>query len=981
MVSQPITEGVTVGPPLEVSPLESTKYRALTLSNELRVLIASEFSSDKAAASLNVSVGHYSDPDELPGLAHFLEHMLFLGTEKYPDEGSYNSFIAENGGHSNAYTTPEDTNYHFEMVISDRDPDHPAPRFREALDRFAQFFTAPLFTESATDRELNAVHSEHQKNLQTDARRIYQVKKCAANPAHPMSKFGTGSKETLHDTPLEKGIDTRAALLRFHKEFYSANIMTLCIIAPYPLDLLQNWVISLFSEIPNHKRKHPSDAYVDIPLFLEEQKGTIFHVQSVRDIRLLEISWFLPSYRTKYKEKPGHFITKFLGDEADGSILSLLKKRGWCDTLAAGHNDQRTYSVLVVSCTLTTEGVNYIDDIISLIYKYIKLMKEGAVNEQYYDEASVLYGNTFRFRERDDPMNFVTRFSMAMQHFPPEHYLSGEYLFKNFDADMIQEVLSYLTPKNSLTTVSGKFVDEKKTCEKERWYETMYHAEPASDEMINMWSSDKSESDLWMPKMNPFIPTELDVIGEPLKEGEVDLEGPKVVEKNDFFVLHHKLDRTFKRPNACIRICLYSPKVYLSPLDSVMGALLVRLLEDILMEFYYPAQVAGFSYRLHHNQRGLLLNVQGYSHRIDELVITIMKKLKSFNTNQTRFDMQLDAVERMYRNFDKTQPVSRALYNVSYLLQEPQWHISEYLECLEKGVITLERMDMYVKELLTNMKMVALVSGNMTEESAISMTREIQKTLGFSSLSDSQLPSTRVAQVPIGTEIFYRMASPNSDDNNSAIEVFYQTGPRGDVKHDVTLELVSDILDKPTFHELRTVQQLGYMVFEGIGDTEGVLGLYVIVQSTIADPDELMQRIDKFLVDFRSKELENMEQDKFEDYVRSLTSNKAEPDRTLGRRSSRFWKEIMSGFQMYDRDEREIEALKTVTKEDVLRLFDEYLAVGGRFRRRVVSQIYGNQHPFEKRKVVGDSAMDVTDPIAFRRQSTLYPVLGRHDAC
>lgn len=89
-----------------------------------------------------------SDPENLPGLAHFCEHMLFLGTEKYPDENAYSTYLSQNGGHSNAATYPTMTKYYFEVNQD---------KFEGALDRFAQFFIAPLFTESATDREINAV--------------------------------------------------------------------------------------------------------------------------------------------------------------------------------------------------------------------------------------------------------------------------------------------------------------------------------------------------------------------------------------------------------------------------------------------------------------------------------------------------------------------------------------------------------------------------------------------------------------------------------------------------------------------------------------------------------------------------------------------------------------------------------------------------------------------------------------------------------
>lgn len=60
--------------------------------------------------------------------------------------------------------------------------------------RFAQFFLCPLFDESCKDREVNAVDSEHEKNLMNDAWRLFQLEKATGNPNHPFSKFGTGRK-------------------------------------------------------------------------------------------------------------------------------------------------------------------------------------------------------------------------------------------------------------------------------------------------------------------------------------------------------------------------------------------------------------------------------------------------------------------------------------------------------------------------------------------------------------------------------------------------------------------------------------------------------------------------------------------------------------------------------------------------------------------------------------------------------------------
>ena len=119
------------------------------------------------------------NPPELPGLAHFLEHMLFLGTEKYPVEDEYASYLSAHGGDSNAFTSDTSTNFYFSVSHE---------FFEPALDRFAQFFLSPLFTEESTERELNAVDSEHMKNLENDAWRLAQLNRSTADQSHPYSQ-------------------------------------------------------------------------------------------------------------------------------------------------------------------------------------------------------------------------------------------------------------------------------------------------------------------------------------------------------------------------------------------------------------------------------------------------------------------------------------------------------------------------------------------------------------------------------------------------------------------------------------------------------------------------------------------------------------------------------------------------------------------------------------------------------------------------
>ena len=71
-----------------------------------------------AYCSLAVNVGSYNDPPERPGLAHFLEHMIFMGSKKYPQEDSYSNHVSAFGGYCNAYTELEWTNYQFQIAYS-----------------------------------------------------------------------------------------------------------------------------------------------------------------------------------------------------------------------------------------------------------------------------------------------------------------------------------------------------------------------------------------------------------------------------------------------------------------------------------------------------------------------------------------------------------------------------------------------------------------------------------------------------------------------------------------------------------------------------------------------------------------------------------------------------------------------------------------------------------------------------------------------
>ena len=303
------------------SPNDDNEYRFITLENQLEVLLVSDPDTKKAAAALDVQVGSGDNPPGRAGLAHFLEHMLFLGTDKYPDAAEYEEFITEHGGSRNAYTSFEHTNYFFDVDEA---------YLSEALDRFAQFFVAPKFDAQYVEREKNAVEAEYQMGLKSDGRRGLDVLQEVMNPEHPFSQFSVGSLDTLEDRP---EATVREDLLAFYDKHYSANQMKLAVLGSESLDELEAMARSMFSAIPNKSFEYEQIA---APLVAPGDLPMLVQITPQATMRELQVAFPIPDYRAQYTAKPLSYLGNLVGHEGAGSLLSQLKAEGLAEGLGAG---------------------------------------------------------------------------------------------------------------------------------------------------------------------------------------------------------------------------------------------------------------------------------------------------------------------------------------------------------------------------------------------------------------------------------------------------------------------------------------------------------------------------------------------------------------------------------------------------------------------------------------------------------------------
>ncbi|KAL0453102.1 UNVERIFIED_CONTAM: Insulin-degrading enzyme-like 1, peroxisomal [Sesamum latifolium] len=971
---------------------DKREYRKIVLQNNLQVLLISDSETDKCAASMDVRVGSFSDPEGLEGLAHFLEHMLFYASEKYPLEDSYSKYISEHGGSTNAFTSSEHTNYYFDV-----NPDC----FEEALDRFAQFFIKPLMSADATTREIKAVDSENQKNLLSDVWRMNQdlnddekiyilplelngkvLKPLELNDAsetelqkhlsvkdHPYHKFSTGNWDTLEVRPKERGIDTREELLRFYNENYSANLMHLVIYTKDGLDKSEILVRSKFQDIRNTDRSCIS--FTGQPCDSESLQILVKAVPIKRGHKLRFVWPMTPGIR-HYKEGPSRCVKVKTSIILSYALIvehetffrkgNSRRQISWATSLSAGESDWTyEFSFFKVVIDLTDAGHEHFEDIVALLFKYIHLLQQSGPCQWIFDELAAICETSFHYQDKIRPIDYVVNVAFNMQFYPPKDWLVGSSLPSKFNPERIQSALKELSPYNvRIFWESTKF--EGLTDLTEPWYGTAYSIERLPGSTIEQWIKTAPNEDLHLPGRNVFIPTDLS-----LKTVSEQINLPVLLRKTPYSRLWFKPDTAFSTPKAYVKIDFNCPVSGNSPESEVLTEIFTRLLMDYLNEYAYDAQVAGLYYGVTNTDYGFQVTVVGYNHKLKILLETVVHRIANFEVKPDRFaviKVDLDSISeakqrgidhKEYQNMKFQQPYQQAMYYCSLILQDQTWPWTDELEVLPH--LEAENLVKFYPLMLSRTFLECYAAGNIEPNEAESMTQQIEDIFfkGSNPLSQalfaSQYMTNRIIKLERGRNYFYSAEGLNPSDENSALIHYIQLN-----------NLLSISLD-----------QLSNLVI--LLNDSGVRGVQFIIQSNVKGPGQIDLRVESFLKMFETK-LYEMPSDEFKSNVNALIEMKLEKHKNLREESGFYWREISDGTLKFDRREREVEELKRLSQKELIDFFNDYIRVGALQKKSLSVRIYGNAHSSEQQADNSQPAesnnVRVEDIFSFRRSRPLY---------
>ncbi|XP_076582903.1 nardilysin b [Chaetodon auriga] len=869
-------------------------------------------SEKQAAAALCISVGSFSDPDDLPGLAHFLEHMVFMGSEKYPAENGFDAFLKKHGGSDNASTDCERTIFQFDVQRK---------HFREALDRWAQFFICPLMIEDAIDREVEAVDSEYQLARPSDSHRKEMLFGSLAKPGHPMSKFCWGNAQTLKHEPREKQINTYQRLRHFWRRYYSAHYMTLAVQSKETLDTLEQWVREIFIKVPNNGEPRADFSHLQQP-FDTPDFNKLYRVVPVRKVHALTISWAVPPQGKHYRVKPLHYISWLIGHEGTGSILSLLRRKCWALALFGGNSEtgfdqNTTYSIFSISITLTDQGYQNFHQVVHLVFQYLKMLQTLGPQQRIYEEIQKIEANEFHYQEQTDPIEFVENICENMQLFPKEDFLTGDQLMFEYEPQVISAALSLLTPdRANLLLLSPE--NEGHCPLREKWFGTCYSMEDISEEWAQRWAGDfELNPELHLPAENKFIATDFT-----LKTSDCpDSEFPVRIANTERGCLWYKKDNKFKIPKAYIRFNLISPMIQKSPENLVLFDLFVNVLAHNLAEPAYEADVAQLEYKLVAGEHGLVVRLKGFNHKLPLLLKLIVDHLAEFSAEPGVFTMFSEQLKKTYFNIlIKPERLGKDVRLL--ILEHSRWSVIQKYQAVMKG-LTVDDLLTFASGLKAELYTEGLVQGNFTSTESKEFLQYFIDKLHFQPLSAEVPVLFRVVELPQKQHLC-KVKSLNKGDANSEVTVYYQSGLKNLREH-ALMELMVMHMEEPCFDFLRTKETLGYQVYPTCRNTSGVLGFSITVetQATKFSTEFVEAKIEEFLDSFGER-LSSLSEEAFRSQVTALIKLKECEDAHLGEEVDRNWFEVVTQQYVFKRLNKEIEALKLFSQEELVSWFLEH---------------------------------------------------------
>jgi insulysin len=824
--------GVFTGAFAQTTQDARMRTESFSLPNGIQGIAVSIPRAKLASIGVSLPVGYFDDPAQHPGLAHYLEHMLFMGSSKFPSESEYRDFVETRGGNSNAFTSKHETNYQLSL---------PPKYMSEGLERFSDFFKAPLFDESFLEREKTAVHNEFQNYLQNDGWRFRRIMHLNAGASHPISKFWVGNLESLKNAK-------KADLQEFYNKHYGADHMKIAITGPQSTSELVKLATAHFSEIPR-RNIEPAVFLAPEPQDLPRQ----IEVMAATEEKSLDFYFTVKQPTANWMRKEIRFLVRLLNKKHIGSLYSILTEKELISDVSAWDANYPGFSFVSIRLKLTDKGTKDLGLLKRTVFGYIQFLKSNATQATLVGLLADFERSTARaYKELElssDASEAGKLASLLLEFGKGDELLKKSYIGAPFSQNAFKQLLGELSPQKLTVLYMSDRADLSEKCPV--WKIPYSVTKMSVAETRNLEEAPFTE-EMKFPTENPYEPKSFDMLVATTDQKLLELPTEN---RGALFLLR---SAEYAIPKVYSYFDLRSDLIKPTESSEAVKNLLTQVLKQYLSDWLAKIENSGQSFSVVLGSNSLSFSMVSYPGTSQPILRDYLNGIKHFGEFLSHLEPSVletfkGSVVDSIHSKKIEDPYLRSIEVASLQLIPQAVDDMEIVD--EVRAATVVDLVAQWHRLMSSFGVESLVYGNIDRGEAQALYDQIFLSLQPEKTVDrAAFQSLKAEAVSIRESFANRTVVASSENSNSSFLSFYELGPRS--ARNSAIMLVLDKLVGPSyFGELRSRQQLGYIVQAGGNFFKKFVTLQALIQSSQKSADDLEKASYQFLRDFADRGL------------------------------------------------------------------------------------------------------------------------------
>jgi insulysin len=681
----------------------------------------------------NPNVGNPSDSNQrqLDGMAHYLEHMLFMGSDKYHGESYFQNMVIRNSGMSNAYTTDTSTQYFFNC----------SGNFLELLDIFSRFFVKPLFDTKYVEKEVSAVDSEHNKNIGSDGWRIQHLSKIFF-PTHTNYRFTTGNRHTLLGSCGNDPSILRDELIRFYEKFYQPNRMVL-VVYHSSLDTPQiNTIKQMFEQVP-------TKSHLSVPRVLADKSNQsdnlgnpdqsnrfqVLYVRTISNTDMLGIRWHMPCsthYIANIQHDAYDVMIHLLAHRGEQSLYSILCEKNIITDLHVSLTEcPDTSNILSLSFDLTTKGTKQWQRVVYLVDWYIQnLAQANDIFENYARETNELSYLNLKTMDMVDGLELSQLYidTFNMKHIDLGYVCVAPLLARNRKEQKkhFYQMIGLMGLDRMKVIYGSSGISNDLVDQTDVYYGTQYGLRWQTID-IKMANKAKQREPMY-PKYNTYLDDSIHIrVVDPIIPNDPMYCKIYSTSHNIYYLKKSNPYQTYQYSGVfSVQPPCNDPVNQVNPIDHITSILYIAMIERAHQSDIYQLDQIGTQIRLSRDGNYLTWHISGYVDNIATLVSSVVGWYQDTNLTISQYKRVWNETSRWLRDYRLSDPHQMVIPEFMTMVNRANLSNAQLLGALKQlkpATIDLAQFQMSARRLIFTGAVRGVMGGSIQAKQMLSITR------------------------------------------------------------------------------------------------------------------------------------------------------------------------------------------------------------------------------------------------------------------